>query len=227
MSVKTWLGVIRNTNGDNVEPEAIDYCNMTEQKTFIPNSLILASASPRRAELLERMGLTFQVLPSDVEEDDSGREGPERMVLKNAGLKAAALMPSHPEALILGSDTTVALGDRVFSKPEHMDAAVAMLQELSGKVHTVYTAVALRCAASRLELDFCERSLVRFKILDAVRIAEYFEIVNPLDKAGAYGIQEGRELIIESVEGSVENVMGLPIQALAHKFAELGVDFQH
>lgn len=200
---------------------------MTMNKISKPDTLILASASPRRAELLQRMGLSFQIRPAPVEEDDSGSEGPERMVLKNAALKAEALMTSHPEALILGSDTTVALSGRVFSKPEDMDAAIVMLEALSGKVHTVYTAIALRCAASGLAIDFCECSLVRFKTLTPTRIAEYFEIVNPLDKAGAYGIQEGRELIIESVDGSVENVMGLPIQALADKFAELGFDFRN
>jgi MAF protein len=191
-----------------------------------PKKLILGSASPRRSELLGRMGLRFEVAPADVEEDDSGAEGPERMVLKNAALKADALAGQFVDALVLGSDTTVALGDKVFSKPVDLADARAMLLELSGRAHTVYTAVALRCEASGLCEDFVELSQVRFKELNDTVIDDYFQIVNPLDKAGAYGIQSGRELIIESVDGSVENVMGLPIQALEAKFLELGLDFK-
>jgi septum formation protein len=189
--------------------------------------LILASASPRRRELLARMGLQFVVQVAAVEEDDSGSEGPEQMVLKNAALKADALTAHYPESLVLGSDTTVALGDQVLSKPADLEEARAMLRNLSGKTHTVYTAVALRCEDRSFSVTFVETSLVKFKALDAATIDAYFTIVNPLDKAGAYGIQAGRELIIESVDGSVENVMGLPIQALAAKFSEHGFDFKH
>ena len=100
-----------------------------------------------------------------------------------------------------------------------------MLQMLSGRVHTVYTAVSLYWQSGELAHSFVERSDVRFQVLDAARIDQYFAVMNPLDKAGAYGIQEGRELIIDSVEGSVENVMGLPIQALDATLRELGFDF--
>ncbi len=196
---------------------------MTDQ----PKRFILASASPRRAELLQRMGLQFEIRPTHVEEDDSGSEGPERMVLENAKLKAATLAESEPDALVLGSDTTVAFDDHVLSKPVDMEDARRMLQMLAGRTHTVYTAVALYWTAGKLAHIFVERSDVRFQQLDDGRIDEYFELVNPLDKAGAYGIQEGRELIIESVKGSVENVMGLPIQALAVTLEELGFDFRH
>lgn len=191
----------------------------------LPKGLILASASPRRSELLERMGLRFQVAPAAVEEDDSGSAGPEQMVLHNAALKADAVAELYRDSLILGSDTTVALRERIFSKPEDLDDARAMLRELSGQVHTVYTAVALRCRGMDFSVDFVETSRVRFKPLEPSTVESYFAMVNPLDKAGAYGIQEGRELIIESVEGSVENVMGLPIQALAAYLSEHGFDF--
>lgn len=191
-----------------------------------PIKLVLASASPRRSELLERMGLSFEVHPSHAEEDDSGSNGPEKMVFHNAILKAAAMEDTYPHALILGSDTTVAIDDHVLSKPTDLDHAKVMLQRLSGRVHTVYTAVALHWNAGGFKECFVERSDVRFKPLDDATIDAYFAIVNPLDKAGAYGIQEGRELIIESVDGSVENVMGLPIQALAAKFAEHRFDFR-
>ena len=191
-----------------------------------PNRLLLASASPRRSELLKRMGLRFDVCPADVEEDDSGSEGPRAMVLKNAILKAAALAAAHPDALVLGSDTTVALGEVVFSKPADFNEARVMLKRLSGRIHTVCTAVSLRWTAGGVAEDFVDQSRVCFKTLDDARIDAYFKVSHPLDKAGGYGIQEGRELIIESVEGSVENVMGLPIQALSAKLLELGFDFR-
>ena len=192
-----------------------------------PKQFYLASASPRRAELMRRMGLRFEIRPTHVEEDDSGSAGPEEMVLENAKLKASTLSDLEPDALVLGSDTTVALGEQVLSKPTDMEDARCMLQMLSGRTHSVYTAVALYWKSGSLAHVFFECSQVRFKDLNDARINQYFQLVNPLDKAGAYGIQVGRELIVESVEGSVENVMGLPIQRLALTMEELGFDFMN
>jgi septum formation protein len=192
-----------------------------------PKQLYLASASPRRAELMRRMGLRFEIRPTHVEEDDSGSAGPVEMVMENAKLKASTLSDLKPDALVLGSDTTVALGEQVLSKPTDMEDARYMLQLLSGRTHTVYTAVALYWKLGSLAHVFFECSLVRFQELDDARINQYFQLVDPLDKAGAYGIQVGRELIVESVEGSVENVMGLPIQRLALTMEELGFDFMN
>jgi len=191
-----------------------------------PEGLVLASASPRRSELLERIGLRFEVRPADVEEDDSGRGGPAAMVAANAALKAETVAAGHPGKLVLGSDTTVALGAEILAKPADLGEARAMLRRLSGRTHTVHTAVALRWAAAGLAHDFVETSEVTFRALDEAAITAYFERVDPLDKAGGYGIQEGRELIIEGVEGSVENVMGLPVQALEAWFMEHGFDFR-
>lgn len=192
-----------------------------------PKQFYLASASPRRAELMRRMGLRFEIRPTHVEEDDSGNAGPEEMVMQNAKLKASTLSDLEPDALVLGSDTTVALGEQVLSKPTDMEDARRMLQMLSGRTHAVYTAVALYWKLGSLAHVFFECSQVRFLELDDARINQYFQLVDPLDKAGAYGIQVGRELIIESVEGSVENVMGLPIQRLALTMEELGFDFMN
>jgi septum formation protein len=191
-----------------------------------PQQLILASASPRRSELLERIGLQFRICPADVEEYNSPDEGPAQMVLHNAGLKADALAGEFPDGLVLGSDTTVALDGIVLNKPVDMEEARAMLKRLSGRAHTVYTAIALRWQGGAWRDDFVEASEVRFKPLDDATIAAYFQRVDPLDKAGAYGIQAGREMIIEAVEGSVENVMGLPIQALEARLLEHGFDFR-
>ncbi|PXA03817.1 septum formation protein Maf [Coraliomargarita sinensis] len=191
-----------------------------------PTQLILASASPRRRELLERMRLRFEIQPADVEEDNNPVHGPSEMVAANAALKASALCSSFPNALILGSDTTVALDEEVLNKPASLGEARAMLQRLSGRSHTVYTAVALYWQNGKLEEVFTERSEVEFKPFGVEVIEEYIQLVNPLDKAGAYGIQQAREMIIESVDGSVENVMGLPVQALAQRLAELKFDFR-
>ena len=192
-----------------------------------PEQFYLASASPRRAELMRRMGLRFEIRPTHVEEDDSGSSGPEEMVIENAKLKASTLSDLEPDALVLGSDTTVALGEQVLSKPTDMEDARCMLQMLSGRTHTVFTAVALYWKLGSLANVFVECSQVRFQELDDARINQYFQLVDPMDKAGAYGIQIGRELIVESVEGSIENVMGLPIQRLALTMEELGLDFMN
>ena len=192
-----------------------------------PGQFYLASASPRRAELMRRMGLQFEIRPTHVEEDDSGSAGPEEMVLANAKLKASTLSDLEPDSLVLGSDTTVALGKQVLSKPTDMEDARCMLQMLSGRTHTVYTAVALYWKLGSLAHVFVDCSQVRFQELDDARINQYFQLVDPMDKAGAYGIQVGRELIVESVEGSIENVMGLPIQRLAQTMEELGLDFMN
>ena len=148
------------------------------------------------------------------------------MVTVNAGLKADALTDRFSDALVLGSDTTVALGEKIFNKPLDLSEARAMLKQLSGRVHTVYTAVALRWRQGSVRDDFVEASQVQFKHLDDTMMDAYFQLVNPLDKAGAYGIQAGRELIIQSVEGSIETVMGLPIQTLQVRLLQLGFDFQ-
>jgi septum formation protein len=191
-----------------------------------PKQLVLASASPRRSELLQRMGLTFEVCPTDVEEVETAHDGPAQMVLHNAALKADALGVEFADSLVLGSDTTVALGGTVLNKPVDLAEARAMLKRLGGREHTVYTAVSLRWGAAGFSVDFVESSQVCFKPLDDATISSYFAQVNPLDKAGGYGIQQGRELIIEAVVGSVENVMGLPIQALEARLLEHGFDFR-
>ena len=190
-----------------------------------PKQLYLASASPRRAELMRRMGLRFEIRPTHVEEDDSGSLGPTEMEIRNAKLKASTLSDSEPDALVIGSDTTVALGEQVLSKPTDMEDARCMFRMLSGRTHTVYTGVALYWKLGSLAHVFFECSQVCFQELDDARINQYFQLVYPLDKAGAYGIQVGRDLIIESVKGSVENVMGLPIQRLDLTMKELGFDF--
>ncbi|CAI8278039.1 MAG: Septum formation protein Maf [Opitutia bacterium UBA7350] len=193
-------------------------------KQLQPAHFILASASPRRQALLRRLGVEFTVQVASVVESECTLRGPEWMVAHNASLKADAVALYAKDAMVLGSDTTVAISGQVLGKPRDLSEARQMLELLSGNAHTVYTAVSLRLQQSGYTHDFVETSEVHFKHLDSATIKEYHLRVDPLDKAGAYGIQAEREMIIDTVVGSVENVMGLPIQALAEIFKELGVE---
>ncbi len=159
---------------------------------------------------IDTEGLEFDVLLADVEELNHFPQ-PKELVETNARLKTEWVAEKNPSDWVLGSDTTVALGDEILNKPVDMEEARSMLRRMSGNSHTVYTAVCLIKKELGLEELFTVTSEVTFKSFDDDLITEYFKIVNPLDKAGAYGIQEGKELIIESWKGSFSNIMGLPV----------------
>lgn len=190
-----------------------------------PNQLILASASPRRKALLSDMGLTFTVRVADVEEDDRPHLKPNDLVLNNAILKAASVAKEEPDALVLGSDTTVSLKGRIFSKPKDLNEAKQMLEALSGQWHEVYSAISLQWPNGNYKESLYEVSQVKFRALTSSMIQEYHSRVNPLDKAGAYGIQEASDLIIDSIKGSFNTIMGLPTELLADQFKKHGFDF--
>jgi septum formation protein len=174
--------------------------------------LILASASPRRRELLARLGLAFEVVPADVvEHEPSGSDDPRGLVLHNAALKADAVADANPGAIVLGADTTVFLGGEVFHKPANLDEARAMLRKLSGRTHTVFTGLAVR--GRGLALEGSAESQVTFRMLRDEDIDAFFLRCDPTDKAGGYGIQEGGELIVASFEGPLDNIIGLPLRA--------------
>ena len=175
--------------------------------------LILASASPRRKQLLGELGLKFDIVVAQVTEHEDPNTDPRVMVTHNAALKADWVAARHPDAWVLGADTTVFIDHIVLNKPADLAAARAMLKRLAGRTHVVFTGVALRHIGRGLRIDEGVTSEVTFKAFDDAVIDEYFRVVNPLDKAGAYGIQEGRELIIEGWRGSFSNIMGLPMEA--------------
>lgn len=176
--------------------------------------LILASASPRRRELLAQLGVPFDVVVADVTEHEDADTAPKTMVTHNAALKAEWVALRHPEALVLGADTTVFIDNKVLNKPRDLAEARAMLMKLSGRTHVVFTGVALRHKDKNLRIDEGVTSEVTFNPLNDTLIDAYFKMVNPLDKAGAYGIQEGRELIIAGWKGSFSNIMGLPMELM-------------
>jgi septum formation protein len=157
------------------------------------------------------MGLAFEVVPAEVTEHEAPDADPRAMVAHNAALKAEWVAARHPDALVLGADTTVFIDGTVLNKPRDLAEARAMLRRLAGRTHTVFTGLALRRVRDGLRLDDGVTSEVTFKNFDDAAIDAYFRIVNPLDKAGAYGIQEGRELIIAGWHGSFTNIMGLPV----------------
>lgn len=172
--------------------------------------LVLASASPRRSELLAGLGLRFRVEPSPVEElPVDGR--PELGVRRSALMKARSVAQREPSSWVLAADTIVILGGRIFGKPGSREEAVRMLRTLSGRSHSVFTAVCL----IHLRRGFCHvetvQSRVEFRELTEAEIAAYVRTGEPMDKAGAYGIQGQGGAFVRGVYGSYTNVVGLPL----------------
>jgi septum formation protein len=176
--------------------------------------VILASASPRRAQLLRELGLEFKVVPSQAAEIHCEQLTALEVSQVNACRKARSVANTHPDALVLGADTLVFLETALYGKPPDLEAAHRMLEELQGRAHHVVTAVCLLHLAARRQRVFAETTAVTFRPLDALGIRRYLAKVNPLDKAGAYGIQEEGRLIIEKISGSYSNVVGLPVERL-------------
>ncbi len=188
-----------------------------------PLPFILASASPRRTELLRDAGLPHRVVVAAVTEHEDPSTDPVKMVLHNARLKAAAVSRLHPDALVLGSDTTVALGEHALNKPADLTESRAMLRRLSGREHTVHTGVCLLCPTLGIDESHDVTAWVRFNVLSEDDITRYQSLVNTLDKAGAYGIQEGREIIIDDYQRPISTIMGLPVEFVKARLASLGV----
>jgi len=181
--------------------------------------LILASSSPRRAELLRELGLRFRVLPSDAAEAHNEQLTARELCQLNAYRKARAVAKRIPDALVLGADTLVYLGTRVLGKPADLPEAEQMLEGLQGRTHEVVTGVCLIHLRHFRQKMFVETTEVTFRPLDAKQIRYYLGAVNPLDKAGAYAIQEKGELLVERIAGSFSNVVGLPIERLKSELA--------
>lgn len=175
--------------------------------------LILASQSPRRRELLAREGVDFRVLTLPTEEVQDASLPPEELCALNAAAKAEAVAALHPEDTVIGADTLVFSEGRPLGKPADEEEAVRMLRDLQGRTHCVCTAVAVILPGGERR-DFAEKSYVTFRRLSEADIRHYLQLVYVLDKAGAYAIQEHGELIIEKLEGDLDNVIGLPVTRL-------------
>jgi len=187
-----------------------------------PAPLILASRSPRRAELLRLLGVDFRVVDVAVDEDGHAGEAPADYVLRVARAKAAAGAAAAPGMALLAADTTVARAGRIFGKPRDADDASAMLLALAGGWHEVYTAVVVRAADARhLERVVCTR--VEFVPFDAAVAAAYWASGEPADKAGAYGIQGLGGALVARIDGSYSAVVGLPLAETAALLTAAGV----
>lgn len=176
--------------------------------------LILASASPRRAELLRQLCPHFEIVPSDATEIHSEDLTAGELAQVNAYRKARVVSKKFPDAVVLGVDTLVSLGRRILGKPRTLEEAAGMLVFLQGQTHQVVTGVCLIYLRGHRQKIFCEQTDVTFHPLTLAQIRRYHEQVNPLDKAGAYGIQEHSGTLVESVSGSFTNVVGLPLERL-------------
>ena len=176
--------------------------------------LILASASPRRAELLQLLKLKFRVVPSTATEILDEQLSPFEVCQLNARRKARAVAKKNPDSLVLGADTLVFLDGEIMGKPASRADAELMLTRLQGRTHQVVTGISLIHLRAHRERIFAVSTDVMFHPLDAGQIRDYLAKVNPLDKAGAYAIQEHGDLIISEISGSYSNVVGLPVERL-------------
>ncbi len=179
------------------------------KQSAIRRPVILASASPRRASLLREAGPDFasmQIMTSHVEEGVDP--------LENARLKAEAVAAENPRAIVIGADTVIRFGNETIGKPADLEDAKAILAKLSGRTHDVVTGVCVRCVENDMLVRFEEATHVTFRTLTPEMIDKYMKAVNVLDKAGAYAIQEHGDDIIEGIDGSLTNVIGLPVERL-------------
>ncbi|MBL9170075.1 MAG: septum formation protein Maf [Verrucomicrobiales bacterium] len=185
--------------------------------------LILASSSPRRSDLLRELGVDFEVQTSPADEIQPEHLSPQEICQINAHRKADAVAQRNPHAWVLGADTLVFLDHQIFGKPKDLSQAHDMLTALQGKVHHVITGVCLLNLAQRKRKVFSDTTSVRFRSLKDADIDAYHALIQPLDKAGAYAIQDHGDRIVESIVGSHSNVVGLPLERLKLAFDELGI----
>lgn len=188
-------------------------------KLFGHNQLILASGSPRRRELLERLGIVFRVLVAGIDETSS-ETNPSQLVQSLALEKARAVAKLEPEAVILAADTTVAIGESILNKPSSIAENAEFIRQLSGNWHEVYTGICF--ALPKLEyIVAVEQTRVKFRALSNAEILGYAQSGEGLDKAGGYGIQALGMALVERIEGDYFNVVGLPIARMLEVAQEI------
>lgn len=188
--------------------------------------LILASASPRREELLSLAGISFRVIPSEVNEGMVGDESPEGHVLRLSEEKAASVAGMYPDAWVLGADTVVIINGEVLGKPTRREEARVMMHKLSGRTHRVITGFTLLKATTKARVRKAVTSAVTFREMTAEEMEWYIETEEPYDKAGGYAVQGRAALFIRAISGSHTNVIGLPICEVVEALREVGaMDF--
>tara|TARA_B100002051_G_C16744737_1_gene646724 strand:- start:5002 stop:5586 length:585 start_codon:yes stop_codon:yes gene_type:complete len=185
--------------------------------------IILASKSSRRKHLLSRVLNNFKVIDSKLDESKVKIEKPSKYCKKLAQLKARKIAQNHSNDIIIGADTIVYFKKKILGKPKDYNEAFNMLKKLSGQTHTVYTGVSILSINQNLNVNFSEKTNVTFYEISDNQIDLYITNNNPYDKAGSYGIQDGSQLFVKSINGNYENVIGLPISKIYRYFIELKV----
>jgi septum formation protein len=185
--------------------------------------LLLASSSPRRAELLAMLGLPFSIFRPQIDETLKPGEAPDISVSRLAREKASAGRAAFPSAIVVAADTIVWLGDAPLGKPRDRPEAADMLRRLGGRTHRVLTGYAVDAPSLREPLVAHAETSVRLRVLDEAEIAGYVDTGEPLDKAGAYAIQGRAAAFVEGIEGSYTNVVGLPLAEVAVLLQRVGL----
>ena len=183
--------------------------------------IILASKSPRRKDLLKKAGIKFKIIDSKLDESTIPLIEPKKYCQKLATLKAEAILKKHPQDLILAADTIVCIDNKILEKPIDKQDAFNMLTLLSGRTHKVYTGVSI--LSKKTDLNFVEKTEVTFFNLSKSEIKSYIKNNPPYDKSGSYGIQDDSLFFVKKINGSYENVIGLPISKLHRLLLELKV----
>lgn len=185
--------------------------------------LILASASPRREELLRSVGLTFRIIPADVDETYFQGESPRAHVRRLSRDKAGAIAHQYPKALVLGADTIVVIDGQILGKPKNKKQAREMLQQLSNRRHAVLTGFTIACVRAGTSRTKVVQSTVQFKKISPEETAWYVNGDEPYDKAGGYAAQGKGASFIQAIRGSYTNVIGLPLCEVVEALKHLGV----
>lgn len=192
-------------------------------KPFSYQGIILASQSPRRKVLLEKLNIPFHIIASRIRELPPMGERPNAYSARLALEKAMEVAESYPDHLIIGADTVVAIQDTIMGKPSSKNEAIVMLSRLSGNWHEVWTGICLYHKQSSTQKLRAVCSEVRFRNLSEEEIIQYVETGEPMDKAGAYAIQERGKSLVRELKGSYHNVIGLPTMELGKMLQDLGV----
>ncbi len=185
--------------------------------------IVLASASPRRQQFLRELGLDFTVQAAAIDETPLPGEKPRAFALRMAEAKAEAVAPHHQHACIISADTVISLDGRILGKPKDQQDALSMLTRLQGRSHRVITGLVLLRMAQDLRLSTASVTTVRFASFPPEVLSAYVRTGEPMDKAGAYGIQGRGGFLVREIEGSCSNVIGLPVNTLVSLLLRHGV----
>ncbi len=187
--------------------------------------MILASSSPRRKKLLQRLDYPFDIILPDVDESIVALDSnPEKYCITLAEMKALSISQKYPHALVIGADTIVVLGGQILNKPDDCVQAENMLSMLSGQTHQVYTGVCLKWMKNNIHHTFSEITMVTFRILDKEDILHYIVSCPPYDKAGSYGIQDWSAVYVKNIRGCYDNVVGFPLAKFYHELKKMGIN---